>query len=181
MNAKELYARFSSLTDVEVFQHRVVIARALSLLASVEDGEGIVRELEECERIVGNLCADGRCPKMSIPVRDDDEDMRLTRTMKQAAARITLDAQEKAALKGQADVLDALNTSQAHEISLLKAELASVKAERDESVKRAFQLGQTYWQQADSQYESQNRKSDETMARYKQLLIGSAAHPKEGA
>lgn len=140
MNAKELYARFSSLTDVEVFQHRVVIARALSLLASVEDGEGIVRELEECERIVGNLCADGRCPKMSIPVRDDDEDMRLTRTMKQAAARITLDAQEKAALKGQADVLDALNTSQAHEIALLKTKLASVKAERDALKERIWQI-----------------------------------------
>ena len=56
------------------------------------------------------------------------------------AARITLDAQEKAALKGQADVLDALNTSQAHEIALLKTKLASVKAERDALKERIWQI-----------------------------------------
>lgn len=37
-------------------------------------------------------------------------------------------------------------------------------------LKKAFQLGQTYWQQADSESYSQNAKSDQTLEKFKQLL-----------
>ena len=35
---------------------------------------------------------------------------------------------------------------------------------------RAWQLGQTYWQQADSEYTSQHRKADETQAKFQMLV-----------
>ena len=38
------------------------------------------------------------------------------------------------------------------------------------AMRRAFQLGQTYWQQADSDYTSQHRKADETHARFQALV-----------
>jgi len=38
------------------------------------------------------------------------------------------------------------------------------------ALRRAFQLGQTYWQQADSEYLSQNRRADETYARFVALV-----------
>ena len=37
------------------------------------------------------------------------------------------------------------------------------------ALRKAFQLGQTYWQQADSDYISQNKKSDETNAKFLKL------------
>ncbi len=37
------------------------------------------------------------------------------------------------------------------------------------ALRKAWQLGQTYWQQADSEYISQNKKSDETYAKFQQL------------
>jgi hypothetical protein len=37
------------------------------------------------------------------------------------------------------------------------------------ALRKAFLMGQTYWQQADSEYASHNRKADETMAKYNQL------------
>ena len=36
--------------------------------------------------------------------------------------------------------------------------------------KQAFQLGQDYWYQADHEYESQNKKSDVTRAKFEQLM-----------
>ena len=38
------------------------------------------------------------------------------------------------------------------------------------ALRKAFQLGQTYWQQADSDYISQNKKSDDTYAKF--LVLG---------
>jgi len=38
------------------------------------------------------------------------------------------------------------------------------------AMREAFNLGQTYWQQADSQSDSQNRKSDVTASKFKQLV-----------
>lgn len=35
---------------------------------------------------------------------------------------------------------------------------------------RAFSLGSTYWQQADSEYTSQHRKADETQAKFHALV-----------
>lgn len=41
-------------------------------------------------------------------------------------------------------------------------------------VRRAFGLGQTYWQQSDSDYVSQNRKADITMATYRSEVLATA-------
>ena len=45
---------------------------------------------------------------------------------------------------------------------------------KDETLKKAFkqafQLGQDYWYQADHEYESQNKKSDVTRAKFEQLM-----------
>ena len=38
------------------------------------------------------------------------------------------------------------------------------------AMRRAWQLGQTYWQQADSESWSQNKKSDETQAKFDRLV-----------
>jgi hypothetical protein len=38
------------------------------------------------------------------------------------------------------------------------------------ALKRAWQLGQTYWQQADSEYVWQHKKSDETQKRFDELV-----------
>lgn len=38
------------------------------------------------------------------------------------------------------------------------------------AMRRSFQLGQTYWQQADSEHMSQNRKADETYAKFQTLV-----------
>lgn len=62
--------------------------------------------------------------------------------------------------------------------------LATVTKQRDEllaaledaqdiaskALRKAWQLGQTYWQQADSEYTSQHRKADETQAKFQQLV-----------
>ena len=50
------------------------------------------------------------------------------------------------------------------------------------AMKKAFYLGQTYWQQADSEYVSQQNKSDATKAKFDALLeetVINAAHPPE--
>ena len=38
------------------------------------------------------------------------------------------------------------------------------------ALRRAWQLGQTYWQQADSESWSQNKKADETQAKFDMLV-----------
>lgn len=43
------------------------------------------------------------------------------------------------------------------------------------ALRRAFNLGQTYWQQADSEYTSQHRKADETLARFNALVVEISA------
>lgn len=45
-----------------------------------------------------------------------------------------------------------------------KADVAS------KALRKAWQLGQTYWQQADSEYTSQHRKADETQAKFQALV-----------
>lgn len=39
-----------------------------------------------------------------------------------------------------------------------------------EALQRAFNLGQRYWQQVDSDYQSEHKKADETYQKYKQLV-----------
>ena len=58
------------------------------------------------------------------------------------------------------------------------AEPVDIKA----AMKKAFNLGQTYWQQADSEYVSQQNKSDATKAKFDALLeetLINATHPPE--
>ena len=49
-----------------------------------------------------------------------------------------------------------------------------------DAMRRAFNLGQTYWQQADSEYVSQNKKAEGTLAKYEELVeatLGVLARP----
>lgn len=54
------------------------------------------------------------------------------------------------------------------------------------ALRRAWQLGQTYWQQADSEYTSQHRKADETQGKFDALVeetrtaLSTAAQPPAG-
>lgn len=94
MSAKELHEELMDEPHDERDTEKVqLILRALSLLAAVEDGDEIARELQECV-VHGDVTGEILFIRYEI--------------LDKAAARITLDAQEKAALN---------------------AELASVKAE----------------------------------------------------
>lgn len=48
----------------------------------------LIKRLRECTSRVGSMCSDGRPPRMSIPVRDDDDDIFITRTCMEAAAAL---------------------------------------------------------------------------------------------
>lgn len=67
----------------------------------------------------------------------------------------------------------------ADEIERLRAELDALRGREpnedlahvvSKAMRRAWQLGQTYWQQADSEYHSQNKKADETEAKFQKLV-----------
>lgn len=47
--------------------------------------QDLLTRLEECQRRIGKMCADGRCPRMSIPVRYDDDDFYINTTLRDAA------------------------------------------------------------------------------------------------
>ncbi len=51
-----------------------------------------------------------------------------------------------------------------------KEELAKDTSNTIDAIKKAFQLGKTYWSQADSESYSQNRKSSQTYAAYIELI-----------
>lgn len=64
-----------------------------------------------------------------------------------------------------------------HEIGLLEQQIDSLREALEDkadaaskALRRAWQLGQTYWQQADSEYTSQHRKADETQAKFQALV-----------
>lgn len=51
----------------------------------------------------------------------------------------------------------------------------------EEALLRAYALGQAYWQQADSESYAQNRRAEDTKAKFKQLLsdvVNQAAEDK---
>ncbi len=58
----------------------------------------------------------------------------------------------------------------ADEIERLRADLEDKADIVSKALRRAWHLGQTYWQQADSESWSQNKKADETQARFQQLV-----------
>jgi hypothetical protein len=71
-------------------------------------------------------------------------------------------------------------------VAELRAALAAQPAQRltDEQItlalQRAYSLGQTYWQQADSDSYSQNAKADATQAKFMALIAETiAAAPKD--
>lgn len=49
------------------------------------------------------------------------------------------------------------------------------------AIKRAYALGQLYWQQADSESYRENAKSDTTRAKFGELLSEAEANAKEAA
>lgn len=78
----------------------------------------------------------------------------------------------------QADADERAGTLYAHEIGRKAAD--EIKALRNGledkadlvaiALRRAWQLGQTYWQQADSDFISHHRKADETQAKFQALV-----------
>lgn len=50
----------------------------------------------------------------------------------------------------------------------------------EQAVRLAFHLGQIYWQQADSESSSQNKKADETMAEFNELLNDITSREAKG-
>lgn len=124
MSAKELHEELMDEPHDERDTEKVqLILRALSLLAAVEDGDEIARELREVE-----LTLDAT----DMPVH--------SAAVRAARARITLDAQEKAALDRHISALREALYGVAEDRSALKAELASVKAHA-EAMADAIQFG----------------------------------------
>jgi len=137
MSAKELHyclkqEPVAELTD----EANAAILRALSLLSSVEDGDGIVRNAKDAAFFL-------RRQGMHTEATAVDT----------AAIRITLDAQEKAALQATLDEVSAAigdvrymdppdggDVPIAEQVRRMRAELASVKAERDALKERIWQI-----------------------------------------
>lgn len=69
-------------------------------------------------------------------------------------------------------------------VDSMRAVLAVVRAHGRDGVvadlKRAFSLGQTYWQQADSEYTSHHRKADVTRQKFDELCAKYSAAKGEG-
>ena len=71
-----------------------------------------------------------------------------------------------------------------YEVESLRQQLAEVTKQRDEllaaledaqdiaskTAQKVWSLGQTYWQQVDSEYQSQWKKADETRAKFQQVV-----------
>lgn len=82
-----------------------------------------------------------------------------------------------AELEAEVDEQCRINGMGAERELALMARVAELEAERDAAaevscgaVRKAFSLGQTYWQQADSEYTSQHRKAEGTWATFKALI-----------
>lgn len=62
-------------------------------MATCEELEAMVRVIPLCERIfmcqvmIGEMCKEGRPPKMSVPVQWDDEDFFIATTLDDIARR----------------------------------------------------------------------------------------------
>ena len=68
------------------------------------------------------------------------------------------------------DRLNELNEKNAQRILDLEQHLEDKADVASKALRKAWQLGQTYWQQADSEYTSQHRKADETQAKFQTLV-----------
>ena len=68
------------------------------------------------------------------------------------------------------DRLHELNEQNAQRVLDLEDALEDKADLVSKAMRRAWQLGQTYWQQADSEYTSQHWKADETQAKFQALV-----------
>ncbi len=57
----------------------------------------LLKRLEECHRMIGEMCSEGRRPRMSIPVQWYDEDFYIGTTLDDAAEIVKLVGEAKAA------------------------------------------------------------------------------------
>jgi len=74
------------------------------------------------------------------------------------------------ALEGMVQRLEQQVAAQQARIAELREALEDKADAASKALRRAWQLGQTYWQQADSEYTSQHRKADETQAKFQALV-----------
>ena len=49
----------------------------------------LIERIGKSKNIIGDLCKEGRCPKMTIPVHPDDEDIFIIDTLKQCEEALT--------------------------------------------------------------------------------------------
>ena len=68
------------------------------------------------------------------------------------------------------DRLNELNEKNAQRILDLEQQLEDKADVASKALRKAWHLGQTYWQQADSEYTRQHRKADETQAKFQTLV-----------
>lgn len=54
----------------------------------------LIERLKKARKIVCNLCADGRCPRMSIPAQQDDEDLVICAAIDDAIKELTQGAKK---------------------------------------------------------------------------------------
>lgn len=108
-----------------------------------------VKELElrfdECISRIGVMCSDGRPPKMSIPVQDDDDDIFISRTISDTIAALKrLERAEKDAERYKNALIDieeywnrsqnesAMRDACWHTIDVAHSALAAAKETEDE-------------------------------------------------
>lgn len=61
------------------------------------DREALVKRLKECQQRIGNMCKDGRPPKMRIPAQLHDDDLFICNTINEAIATLTAQGGEQTA------------------------------------------------------------------------------------
>lgn len=63
------------------------------LVKQIRESAPLIERLDKCHEMIGKMCANGRPPKMTIPVRWDDEDLFIATTLQDAVEYIkTADA-----------------------------------------------------------------------------------------
>ena len=68
-----------------------------------------------------------------------------------------------------------LERAQAAEIERLTKAQRLTDEQITQALRRAYYLGQTYWQQADSEFTSEHRKADATSAKFNALIAETIA------
>lgn len=71
-------------------------------------------------------------------------------------------------------------TPRCAEMADLRAELAECRAHREDELNIAFRLGQTYWQQADSESYAENKRSAATKAKFHALIARKGEEEGDG-